>query len=232
MMPVATPGQTGVLALDLAHAVNWDQFASTIPAPLAAAIVHTQPGAPHTWVTLQQALSEGAPESIRMALTDLTGPATNKGDLDPISHAIVGERGAITAFHVSDTAWLLTFFPSVAPSFPIGAVALLGAVLAVLLVGFEVNRRRAERAADRAARALDEKQNLLNTMQVPLVVVDPNTDKIVSANRVAESNRDPPRRTVCRSGRARSTRTRALREDTGDHPGVTASVRRADPGRE
>src|SRR6185436_1210469 len=32
-----------------------------------------------------------------------------------------------------------------------------------------------------------EKQNLLNTMQVPLVVVDPNTDVIVSANRAAEA---------------------------------------------
>jgi hypothetical protein len=66
-------------------------------------------------------------------------------------------------------------------------VALLGGVLGLLLAGFEVNRRRAEREADRAARALLEKQNLLNTMQVPLVVVDPNTDEIVSANQVAES---------------------------------------------
>ena len=95
--------------------------------------------------------------------------------------------GAVAAFHVSERAWLLAFFPSVAPSFPAGPVALLGVVLALLLTGFEVNRRRAEREADRAARALGEKQNLLNTMQVPLIVVDPNTDEIVSANQVAES---------------------------------------------
>ncbi len=107
--------------------------------------------------------------------------------MSPITHAVVPGRGAIAAFHVSDGAWLLTIFPSVEPSFPGGAVALLGVVLAVLLTGFEVNRRRAEREADRAARALGEKQNLLNTMQVPLLVVDPNTDEIVSANQVAES---------------------------------------------
>ena len=105
----------------------------------------------------------------------------------PITHAVVRDVGAVAAFHVSDRAWLLAFFPSVAPSFPSGAIALLGAVLAVLLGAFEVNRRRAEREADRAARALGEKQNLLNTMQVPLMVVDPNTDEVVSANRVAES---------------------------------------------
>ena len=100
---------------------------------------------------------------------------------------MVADVGAIAAFHVSESAWLLAFFPSVAPSFPGGAIALLGAVLAVLLTGFEVNRRKAEREADRAARALGEKQNLLNTMQVPLIVVDPNTDEVVSANQVAES---------------------------------------------
>jgi hypothetical protein len=66
-------------------------------------------------------------------------------------------------------------------------VALLGGVLVLLLPGFEVNRRKAEREADNAARALQEKQNLLNTMQVPLMVVDPNTDTIVSANQMAES---------------------------------------------
>ena len=105
----------------------------------------------------------------------------------PITHAVVRDVGAVAAFHVSDRAWLLAFFPSVAPSFPGGAIALLGAVLAVLLGAFEVNRRKAEREADRAARALGEKQNLLNTMQVPLMVVDPNTDEMVSANQVAES---------------------------------------------
>src|SRR5439155_20032856 len=36
-------------------------------------------------------------------------------------------------------------------------------------------------------RAFAEKQNLLDTMQVPLVVVDPNTDVIVSSNRAADA---------------------------------------------
>ena len=188
-MPIAGPGQAGVLALDLAHAVDWDRFASTIEAPVAATIIHTPGNAPATWSSLRAALSSDAPPAIRDALHTLTTDGAHAGSpgIDPISHTVVGDVGALAAFHVSDSAWLVTWFPSVVPSFPSGAIALLGGFLGMLLAGFEVNRRRAEREADRAARALIEKQNLLNTMQVPLVVVDPNTDEIVSANQVAES---------------------------------------------
>jgi hypothetical protein len=140
------------------------------------------------WPSLRAALDAGAPDDLRAALDRVVAAYTGPdAAMSPITHAVVAEVGAVAAFQVADATWLLTFFPSRAPSFPGGAVALLGVVLTVLLAGFEVNRRRAEREADRAARALGEKQNLLNTMQVPLMVVDPNTDVIVSANRVAES---------------------------------------------
>ena len=187
-MPIEGPGEAGVLALDLAHTVDWDHFASTIAPPLAATIVHAAPDTPPTWSTLRNALPGAAPAALRSALDGVvTAQVSPTGDDSPITHAVIAEVGAVAAFHVSESAWLLAFFPSVAPSFPGGAIALLGAVLALLLTGFEVNRRKAEREADRAARALGEKQNLLNTMQVPLIVVDPNTDEVVSANQVAES---------------------------------------------
>jgi hypothetical protein len=187
-MPVDGPGEAGVLALDLAHTVDWDHFARTIAPPLAATIVHASADAPATWSAFRNALPAAAPPALRNALDGVvTAQVSSTGEVSPITHAVVPEVGAVAAFHVSERAWLLAFFPSVAPSFPGGAIALLGAVLAVLLTGFEMNRRKAEREADRAARALGEKQNLLNTMQVPLIVVDPNTDEVVSANRVAES---------------------------------------------
>lgn len=188
-MPVEGAPQAGVLALDLSHAIDWDHFASTIAAPLAATIVHTGADTPPTWTTLRGALSSAAPVALREALDDVArrGDSTGSGSASPITHAVVRNVGAVAAFHVAERAWLLAFFPSVAPSFPGGAIVLLGAMLVVVLTGFEVNRRRAEREADRAARALGEKQNLLNTMQVPLMVVDPNTDEVVFANQVAES---------------------------------------------
>jgi hypothetical protein len=78
-------------------------------------------------------------------------------------------------------------FPPAQPAFPLAAVALLAGVLALLFAGFEFNRRRAEDERLKAERVFAEKQNLLNTMQVPLVVVDPNSDVIVSANRAADA---------------------------------------------
>lgn len=183
--PIEIAGQNAVLALDLTHMVDWDHFAATIQPPLAAAIVHTGMGGADTWGGLRRSLPDGAAAPIRSAL-DAVG-TQGSGAIEPIAHAVVGGSGAIAAFNVADGAWLLTFFPSTTPAFPTGTVALLAAMLGVLLIGFEVTRRWAEREADRAAQALGEKQNLLNTMEVPLVVVDPNTDEIVSANRVAES---------------------------------------------
>ena len=48
-------------------------------------------------------------------------------------------------------------------------------------------RKRAKKkmAQAKAEGALAEKQNLLNTMQVPLIVVDPNTDEVVFCNQAA-----------------------------------------------
>jgi len=63
----------------------------------------------------------------------------------------------------------------------------MAGLLSLLLAGFEINRRRAETERRNAEHAFSEKQNLLDTMQVPLVVVDPNTDVIVSSNRSAEA---------------------------------------------
>jgi hypothetical protein len=100
-------------------------------------------------------------------------------------HAVVA-NGAIAAFRVADRQWLLAWFPQAAPAFPLAAVALLSTLLILLLAGFEVNRRRALREQRTAEREFQEKQNLLNTMQLPLVVVDPNTDAIVSANQAAD----------------------------------------------
>jgi hypothetical protein len=104
-----------------------------------------------------------------------------------VRHAVVDGAGAVAAFQVSGATWLLMLFPQTAPAFPVAAVVALAGLLALLLGGFEMNRRRAEGERQRSQLALAEKQNLLNTMQVPLVVVDPNTDAIVSSNRAAET---------------------------------------------
>jgi hypothetical protein len=81
----------------------------------------------------------------------------------------------------------VTLFPATRSSFALLPAALLGLLVVMLLASFEASRRRTEQAQWKAERELAEKQNLLNTMQVPLMVVDPNTDEVVYGNLAAAS---------------------------------------------
>ena len=193
LVPFATgQARRGVLALDLAFEVAWSELARGVAPPVIGAAIDL-PGSGAGWAALAGALPADAPGRLRAALAALaTGPAAARpadgaaDDAAPLRQATV-EAGALAAFQVSDRTWLVMVFPAAAPAFPVAAVALLAGVLAMLFTGFEVNRRRAEAARRSAERAFAEKQNLLDTMQVPLVVVDPNTDAIVTANRAAEA---------------------------------------------
>jgi hypothetical protein len=185
---VLADGRHAIEAVDLAFAIDWAAFAAATAPPVLAAAVEVPVGSSGTWTTLDgAATSSPAPLAAAVrALADAERQATAREDAAPLRHATVPGGGAMAAFQVSDRVWLLMFFPPAAPAFPVVAVALAGGVLALLLVGFEVNRRRADDERQKAESALAEKQNLLNTMQVPLVVVDPNTDVIVSSNRAAQ----------------------------------------------
>ena len=181
-------GQHAVMALDLAFDVDWRTLAEGIAPPVAGTAVTAPPDA--GWSMLESALRLDSSARSVLSTSVATLAATERqsgiaGNTSPLRHGLVAGRGALAAFQVADRTWLLMLFPQTAPAFPLTAVALLGGMLALLLAGFEVNRRRADDSRRTAERALAEKQNLLNTMQVPLVVVDPNTDVIVSSNLAA-----------------------------------------------
>lgn len=183
-------GRRVVVAVDLAFDINWAALAAGVAPPVAGAAVDVPNASAATWTTLDAAAAAITSPPLRGAVRALAEEERQTAQRDepaPLRHANVPTGGAVAAFQVSDRVWLLMFFPAAAPAFPFAAVTLLGVVLSLLLVGFEVNRRRAEDERQKAEGALAEKQNLLNTMQVPLVVVDPNTDVIVSANRAADA---------------------------------------------
>ncbi len=187
---VLTNGLHAVLALDLAFDVDWRALAASVDPPVVGAAVQLAGAGTASWSALDAALGSDADRALRQAVTSLAIRERDTGvtgEATPVRHGLVESAGAVTAFQVSDTTWLLMLFPRTAPAFPLTPVVLLSGVLALLLAGFEFHRRRAEGERVNAERALAEKQNLLNTMQVPLVVVDPNTDVIVSSNRAAES---------------------------------------------
>jgi hypothetical protein len=182
----AADGTHRVIALDLAFDIDWGRLAASLEPPIIGEAVET-PAASPAWSALLTALNAQAPGKFDDAMSQVPDVAQHLGsDPEPMRH-IVLRTGALAAFHVADRTWLVAWFPNAPPPFPVAAMALLGGMLALLLSGFEINRRRADRERRAAERALSEKQNLLNTMQVPLVVVDPNSDAIVSANHAADA---------------------------------------------
>jgi hypothetical protein len=187
-LPMTAPnGQHAIAAVDVGFVIDWQRFAASVDPPITGAAVRVGDGAVASWPVLDAALAPGSPPALRAVTSALASREGRGDDTSPVRHAVVAGAGAVAAFQVSDATWLLMLFPQTAPAFPVAAVVALAGLLALLLGGFEMNRRRAEDERQRSQQALAEKQNLLNTMQVPLVVVDPNTDAIVSSNRAAET---------------------------------------------
>lgn len=197
-VPLRDPevGSHGLVGADLTFAIDWEAFARRIDPPMIAGVAHPaeSPGGPRRWAEIRDALPDtddaGAP-ALRAAVTALAEGEAGARPSPPegtpsVLHGVVAGRGAVAAFQVAARTWLVVLFPRTQSPLPLVPVLLSVVMLVLLLAGFERNRRRAEQAQVRAERALQEKQNLLNTMQVPLVVVDPNTDEVVSSNRAAQ----------------------------------------------
>ena len=183
-------GARGLVGADLSFDIDWERFARRIEPPMLAGVARTAPPpAGHPWGQLEKNLPRTAPAALRRAVATLAKqraaeePAAES--VPSVLHGVVAGEGAVAAFQVAASTWLVVLFPKTQSHLPWVPVLLSLAMLVALLWGFELNRRRAERAQGKAEQAFQEKQNLLDTMQVPLVVVDPNTDEVVYGNPAA-----------------------------------------------
>jgi hypothetical protein len=187
----AGAGERGLVGADLTFDIDWEAFARGIEPPMTAGVVHlaAAPARDHPWTDLLGAMPK-RPAALRNAISGLTAQPVGASTAEStpyLLHGVVEGQGAVAAFQVSATTWLVVLFPKTRSPLPLLPVLLSAVMLVALLAGFELNRRRAERAQEKAEGALAEKQNLLNTMQVPLMVVDPNTDEVVFGNQAAEN---------------------------------------------
>ncbi len=184
-------GTRGLVGADLTFDIDWEAFARRIDPPMIAGVVHLSdaPSQNRPWGEIEAALPESRPAALRKAVAALAQrPGTGAAESVPyVLHGVVEGQGAVAAFQVAASTWLVVLFPKTQSHLPLIPVLLSAVMLVALLTGFEMNRRRAERAQVKADRAFQEKQNLLNTMQVPLIVVDPNTDEVVFGNQAAEN---------------------------------------------
>jgi PAS domain-containing protein len=187
---IAGAGERGLVGADLTFDIDWEAFARGIEPPMTAGVVELAAAPAHPWADFLGTLPKARPAALRNALAGLAAqPAggTTPESTPYLLHGVVEGQGAVAAFQVSATTWLVVLFPKTRSPLPLLPVLLSAVMLVALLAGFELNRRRAERAQAKAEGALAEKQNLLNTMQVPLMVVDPNTDEVVFGNQAAEN---------------------------------------------
>jgi PAS domain-containing protein len=190
-VPLRDPalGSRGIVGADLAFTIDWEAFARRIDPPMTAAVVRTGAvGGRQPWREIRDTLPEGSPEALRSAVAALAEPGEEVAvSTSYVLHGVAPGHGAVSVFQVAADTWLVVLFPKKPSHLPFIPVTLSVVMLVLLLAGFERNRRRAELAQGKAEAALREKQNLLNSMQIPLLVVDPNTDQVVSANRAAEA---------------------------------------------
>lgn len=191
-VPYVDPGSgtTGILGADITFDLDWRAFARQIEPPLIAEVV-TLPAPPEDrwrpWTDIVAGLPAGRNRSLARAVGAAAERERREGLFvtpGSVQHSVVEGQGAVAALQVAARDWLVILFPKTEAGFPIVSLALLLLPMALLLGGF-VYRRRAEQAQEKAELALAEKQNLLNTMQVPLLVVDPNSDAVVFGNEAA-----------------------------------------------
>src|SRR5262249_41447226 len=133
------------------------------------------------WVELRRAANPSTGGGPRAIPTDLQRALTVLADRQAASGRSEGPvylyprlaegRGAVAALQVAAQDWMLILFPQTRSTFALAPALLLALLLGAVIAGFEANRRRAERAQKNAEREMREKQSLLDTMQVPLMVV-------------------------------------------------------------
>lgn len=184
-------GLRAVAAVDLSFDIDWKDVARRIEPPLVAQLVTLDevpsPEGWQPWATILSAVDGRVAPELARVLALLADSERRSGSyVSPAQHHLDhAEPGTVGIFQVARHDWLVVLFPALPSRFPWLAVAPLVALGLLLLFGFETNRRRAEAAQLKAERELAERQNLLDTMRVPLLVVDPNTDRVVYGNEAA-----------------------------------------------
>ena len=192
-VPYVDPGSgaAGILGADITFDLDWRAFARQIEPPMIAEVVTLPPPPEERWRPWNDVLA-ALPARRSRALARSVAAAAERERREglfvapgTVQHSVIEGQGAVAALQVSARDWLVILFPKTDAGFPIVSLTLLLLPMGLLLGGFELYRRRAEQAQAKAERELAEKQNLLNTMQVPLLVVDPNSDAVVFGNEAA-----------------------------------------------
>lgn len=189
-VPRVVDGKRCVLAIDIVFNVEWEKIIEGHSPILSGGVVYIdKPNEPFwaPWNSFKAVMSKQNWE-LRSAVNQLAKfESINASSVDrkSVYHASAVNGQDVVAIQVSRSSWILLLVKKSVRAFPWWTIGFSGIFFAFLIGRIEFARRRAIALQRDASRELDEKQNLLNTMQVPLMVVDPNTDQIVYCNDAA-----------------------------------------------
>lgn len=188
--PVIYNGKRCALGADVAFDMNWEEFANDLSPNLVSHVVHINPSESSSWNPWNE-FYQNVPSSadrLKSAMRELGDRAELESE--PLARksiylALTGQGEDVVAIQVDRTTWLLLLVAGTEIALPWTTMLLTSLVFFTLLFRIEQSRRKAVQAQRSATSQLQEKQNLLDTMQVPLMVVDPNTDQVIYCNKAA-----------------------------------------------
>ncbi len=189
-VPRLIGGTRYVVAADVVFDVPWSEIiAGHSPVLLGEVVEIDKPNEPFwaPWNSFKSAMLNRNSE-LHLAVEQLAKfESINAASVDrkSVYHASAVEGKDVVAIQVSRSSWILLLIKKSTRAFPWWTIGFSSIFFAILIGRIEFSRRHAIGLQHDASRELNEKQNLLNTMQVPLMVVDPNTDEIVFCNEAA-----------------------------------------------
>ena len=189
-IPVSYDSTRSVIGADLAFDIDWKIFAESLSPEFLNTVVQVGYSDSKAWTPWNEFNHNAvdAPRDLKSELATIAEQESLGTESVPrksVYLASTQENGDLMALQVDRSTWLLMLGSGNEIRLPWLTMLLTGLVFLGLLIRMEHSRRLAVRAQDAALGEMVEKQNLLDTMQVPLMVVDPNTDELVYCNRAA-----------------------------------------------
>jgi hypothetical protein len=192
-----------ILSADLTIDINLERLAAAADPSLQVALTGELPeiATPEwqPWTTLHDALPPGVPEQLRKDVWLRKNAEQDAGTWEPKSPVVHdrGEHGVLFAQQVNRRRWLVGRIEATPPNLPWASLLFVPGLLFGLLLWSGHREKLVARERDAAREQLGQRQDVLSLLELPLIIVDPNDDMIISGNEIAvERLRITPGRSV------------------------------------
>jgi hypothetical protein len=180
-----------ILSADLTIDIDLERLAAAADPSLQVALTGELPeiATPEwqPWTTLHDALPPGVPEQLRKDVWLRKKAEQSSGTWDPKGPVVHGhgEQGVLFAQQVNRRRWLVGRIEATPPNLPWASLLLVPGLLLGLLLWSGRRELAVTHERDAAREQLGQRLGVLDLLELPLIVVDPNDDMIISGNAIA-----------------------------------------------